>query len=251
MASIRLSALGLIVGLAIAFGVLGCGKQQKWQVGWNIWSRHAAVSKDGRYLYIALDKHISPLDGAWGRRWISPTLRGRVDLITGQIDTGPIRAGMKLVGGIDIEVSDIAFSNMVRDTSLEWIFFTPSMRYHRYGDGRYIAFTYQMSGDSPRQITVLLDNHGSHAVVGYGFSEGWISTDERSVILVRQDSGDTWLYDIASRKLAPMRNGDSLPLYFRGLIDLPTDRQKRAAEAMQMIPQDAVYSYYPESEERI
>lgn len=243
----------LIVVVGIAAGMLACGKVggTQWIVGWNVWYANAPVSKDGRYLYFTFDKHISPTGGAWGRRWISPKLRGRIDLSSGQVDTGQWLTGFHLFGGGGLLIADTLSTILMSDSITGRPGLTNEIRITGYGDGRFLLLIRRPKYNPLQLTTFLLDNRDSYRVIGTGFREGWISTDEKSVVLVREDTGDTWIYGIGDRQLRKLGVDVPSPSYFRGLKDLPLESQRRASDAMHVFPPDEVYSYYPEEEERI
>lgn len=258
MSRARRWLIGLIVALGIVAGIQACGKVSgtQWAVGWSYsWESRGIdkpVSRDGRYAYFTIQKYIGPTGDRWGKKWLSPMLRGRVDLVTGQVDTGPVPAGMKLFGGYrGYAISEAVNAAIWSDSVLGESVNEHETRLHGYGDGRFLLFIRRPNYDPAHLVAFLFDNQDTYRVIGTGFRDGWISTDENSVILVKQDNGDTWIYNIAERRLKAIQKGDALPLYYRSLKDLPVEAQQRATEAMRVIPPDAVYDHYPTEEEHI
>lgn len=249
---------GLLVALSLAAGMLACGKVTgtQWAVGWSYsWEskgmESAPVSRDGRFVYFTIEKYVGPTGGAWGRRWISPKMLGHIDLTSGRVDTGPWPSGYHIFGGNGLLISDTLSVILMSDSITGSNGLTNEIRITGYGDGRYLLLIRRPDHNPSQLTTFLLDNSDSYRVIGTGFRDGWISTDEKSAVLVRQDTGDTWVYDIDDRQLRKLGAEEEPPSYLRGLKDLPLESQRRASDAMHVIPPDAVYSYYPEQEERI
>lgn len=248
---------GLIVGLGIVAGVCACGEApgRDWIVGWNTsWtgpSSDKPVSKDGRFAYFVTEKCIVSTEGRWDRSWRSVPFRGRVDLVTGNVDTGLAPEGMNLFGGYrGYVISDAVNGAIWGDSVIGASEGERETRIHGYGDGRFLLFIRRPNFAPSQLYTFLLDNEDTYRIIGTGFRDGWISTDEKTVILVKQGSEDTWLYNIGSRRLSPVLLGDTIPHFFRGLQDLTAEKQRLAAEAMGRHCARRRYSiFYPEHEE--
>jgi len=245
--------------LAIIAGALiwrGCHRppfraSTGWIVAWNTsWTGPQSimpVSRDGRYAYFTTEKFINPDGGAWGRRWRSQTFRGRIDLTNGQVETGAIPSGFTMMG-----LSGYLMANTVakslRADSIPGREQTNEEQYHGYGDGRYIVYICRLESVPDTLTAFLLDNQDTYLVIGQGFKDGWMAADEKAMVLVRDD-GDTWLYDIDSRKLKPLGTGEVAPRFYRGLQDLPENAQQIAHEAMGKHCAQRIFMDYPAKEE--
>lgn len=258
----------LIVPL-VAFVFLSCGKDSNepytggedfikrgwkgWTAGWTTsWTKDTLsipVSRDGRYAYFTTKKSIGPDGGAWGKKWKSPKYRGRVDLVTGEIDTGIISEVMRRIGSSGLIISRTVSDHLSNDS----VFGASSGRVvrqkHGYGDGRYVIYIRSPSHTPDSIITYLIDSESdTYRIIGTQFRDGWLDINEKAVLLVDAE-GQRWGYEIGPGNLAKVESNLPLPNVIRGLGDLSEEKIRIAREAMALHTESRIYRKYPKNEE--
>ena len=253
----------------IALVFLACGKDSNepytggedfikrgwkgWTVGWNTsWGDSASqipISRDGRYAYFRTRKSISTEGGASGKKWRSPYYRGRVDLVTGEIDTTIIPEGMSDLGFSGLLISDTVSASLTTDSVFGTSDGKTTRQKHGYGDGRFVIYIRSPNHSPDAIISYLIDNYtDTYRVVGTRFRFGWIATDEKAVLLV-DESEDSWVYDIATGSLTKIDSKFETPEIIRDLRGLSVEKNRLAREAMTKYTARRIYRKYPKGEE--
>lgn len=175
--------------------------------------------------------------------------RGRVDLTSGIIDTNNIPNGYNLMNMGGFIESDTLSKCLLASGIFGRNGQTNEQRMHAYGDGRYIVYIRRPHSNPDHLMTYLFDNCDSYTLIGEDFREAWISCAESFVILLKGDAHDTWLYDIHSGRLHRAVATDRIPLFYRGLVDLPQSAQDIASIAMGRHCSQRTFNSYPEHEQ--
>ncbi|PHS36700.1 MAG: hypothetical protein COB07_12200 [Sulfurovum sp.] len=205
---------------------------------------NTGISTDNKNAYFFVKKIISPEGGAIGKHWKSESFRARINLIDGRIDTFPVPVGYKRWTMTNLLISDTIL-NRLRTFG---VFAAPGdkplmkldSRIIGYGDGRYVLFLRRPMFDRETFYAFLCDlKNDSFAIIGKGFSDGRITSDEQKVVLWSDGSRtDTHIFEIAKGYL---KSAPDLVLEpYRSASDVAT---AKALKSMQTFTHKKIYNH--------